>query len=499
MKNIYLRKNIFYYRKSIPKNLKKFFQNKVLYIRTLGTKSKTLALKYAKILNQKFNAIKEVYFMSFDINLIHQLVEEFHNTLLEDTEKDLYSIKNPEDTLFALGLEDNIKQLQNEYEDGIYDKNEIQTILNKISYKPNNDEINEIGKILLSSKINHLKTINNKIDNSYYNKPKPIIEKVVAGIETNKPYRNVKSTFERFKKYHKKTYNWSLDNEQLGDRALNLLDLYFKDKNLMDIEFDDLEDFRDILLEIPKRLTTYNFFKGKDLDFILENNDDYDKLDNTTINNYIEKVNLYFSYMHKLKYIIGEDFIIPTYDENGKNREPYTDEEISKIFDLMKNDTLENRFITYIAAYMGMRLKEITQLKKEDIIKIGDIFCISINTKEDKTTKTKKSVRIIPIHNKLMELGLLEFVNSKDKELFTITNKNFSSYFRKNYKSLINDEKTFYCLRHTIIDIFKQSDCKKEHYQAFVGHSQGKDTITMDYGNPFNVKLLAKLLQFIDY
>ncbi|QEH05756.1 tyrosine-type recombinase/integrase [Sulfurospirillum multivorans] len=290
-----------------------------------------------------------------------------------------------------------------------------------------------------------------------------------------------------------------MDNEQLGNRALNLLDLYFKDKNLMDIEFDDLEDFRDILLEIPKRLTTYNFFKGKDLDFILENNDDYDKLDNTTINNYIEKVNLYFSYMHKLKYIIGEDFIIPTYDENGKNREPYTYEEVSKIFDLMKNDTLENRFITYIAAYQGMRLKEITQLQKEDIVKIGDIFCISINTKEDKTTKTKKSVRTIPIHNKLLEFGLLEFVNSKDKELFTISNKNFSSYFRKYYKSLINDEKTFYCLRHLVIDIFKQSDCKIEHYQAFVGHSQGKDTITMDYGNPFNVKLLAKLLQFIDY
>lgn len=498
MKNIYLRKNIFYYRKSIPKNLKKFFQNKVLYVRTLSTKSKTLALKYAKILNQKFNAIKEVYFMSFDINLIYKLVEEFHNTLLEDTEKDLYSIKKPEDTLFALSLENNIEQLQSDYEEGIYDKDEIQTILNKISYKPNFNEINEIGKILLSSKINHLKTINDKIDNYYYNKPKPIIKKVVAEIE-KKPYRNVKSTFERFKKYCKKTYNWSLDNEQLGDRALNLLDLYFKDKNLMDIEFDNLEDFRDILLEIPKRLTIHNFFKGKDLDFILENNDDYDKLDNTTINNYIEKVNLYFAYMRKIKWVENIDFTIPTYDENGKNREPYTDEEISKIFDLIKNDTLENRFITYIAAYQGMRLKEITQLQKEDIVKIGDIFCISINTKEDKTTKTKKSVRIIPIHNKLLELGLLEFVNSKDKELFTISNKNFSSYFRKNYKSLINDEKTFYCLRHLVIDIFKQSDCKKEHYQAFVGHSQGKDTITMDYGNPFNVKLLAKLLQFIDY
>ena len=96
-------------------------------------------------------------------------------------------------------------------------------------------------------------------------------------------------------------------------------------------------------------------------------------------------------------------------------------------------------------------------------------------------------------------MGLLEFVNSKDKELFTISNKNFSTYFRKTYKSKINDEKTFYCLRHAFIDVFKQNDCKKEHYQAFVGHSQGKDTITMDYGNQFNVKLLSELLKFIDY
>lgn len=60
MTNIYLRNNTFYYRKSIPNNLKLFFQNKKLYIRTLSTKSKTLALKYAKLLNNKFSAIKEV-------------------------------------------------------------------------------------------------------------------------------------------------------------------------------------------------------------------------------------------------------------------------------------------------------------------------------------------------------------------------------------------------------------------------------------------------------
>lgn len=148
MRNLYLRNNIFYYRKSIPIHLKIFFKNKTIYIRTLATKSKTLALKYAKLLNQKFNAIKEVYLMNLDINLIQKLVEDFHNQQLELTEKDLYNTPNPEDTLFSLGLEDNIKQLQHNYQKNIFDKNEIQIILNKLNYAPNKQELIEIGNTI---------------------------------------------------------------------------------------------------------------------------------------------------------------------------------------------------------------------------------------------------------------------------------------------------------------------------------------------------------------
>ena len=156
MKNIYLRNNTFYYRKSIPNHLKYFFKNKSLYVRTLGTKSKTLALKYVRLLNQKFNTIKEVYIMSLDIDLVNKLVEEFHNTQLELTEKDLRNTPNPEDTIFALTLEDNIEQLQHNYQKNIFNKNEIQTILNSLNYTPNKQELIQIGKILLDSKINHL-------------------------------------------------------------------------------------------------------------------------------------------------------------------------------------------------------------------------------------------------------------------------------------------------------------------------------------------------------
>ena len=95
-------------------------------MKTLKTSSKRLANKYVTILNKKFKTIIGVYKMGLDIELVNQLVEEFHNTQLEITERDLRNIPNPEDTLFALGLEDMIKQYQINYQEGVYEKEEIE-------------------------------------------------------------------------------------------------------------------------------------------------------------------------------------------------------------------------------------------------------------------------------------------------------------------------------------------------------------------------------------
>lgn len=510
MTNIYLRNNIFYYRKSIPNPLKLFFQNKTLYVRTLSTKSKRLALKYATLLNNKFNAIKEVYNMSFDIDFIYQLVEEFHNTQLELTEQDLYNTPKPEDTIFAIMLEDSIEQLQYNYQKNIFETEEVDFILNKLHYKPHKEQITQIGKILLESKINHLKAINDKINKGLYYKARKInlIKNNFVANETIKPTKEeikeeivvntIASTFDKYIKYQSTQSNWTNDTLQLNIRAFKLLDMYFKDKDLKDIKFDELIDFRDTLLEIPLGYTTKNFFKNKDLDFIISNNDDYDTLSNDTVNKYVIRVNQYLDYMYKIERIEKIDFKIPKFSSSSKKRQNYTIEEIQKIENLMQNDTIENQFITRVATYQGMRLKEITQLRSEDIIEIGGIPCISINTLEDKTTKTESSIRTIPIHPKLIELGFLDFVKSKNNNLFDIDNKSFSTYFRRTYKNQINENKTLYSLRHSFINTLIQSDQKMEHIKAFVGHAQ-TDKTTFGYSNPINVKLLKGLLDYINY
>lgn len=193
------------------------------------------------------------------------------------------------------------------------------------------------------------------------------------------------------------------------------------------------------------------------------------------------------------------DLTIPKYPDDSKKREAYTYDEIQKIKEVVENIE-EDKFITNIAIYQGMRLKEITQLTKNDIVKINDIYCIDINTNNEKTTKTKKSVRIIPMHNKLIEIGFLDFVQSKQdgENLFVIDNLKFTKYYGRKYKDLINEEKTFYSLRHSFVNELIQKNQKTEHIQAFVGHSQDAK-ITFGYSDPINTKLLKELLEFIDY
>ena len=497
--NLYLRNNTFYYRKSIPKPLKFYFNNKLLYIRTLKTSSKRLANKYVTILNKKFETIIGVYKMGLDIELVNQLVEEFHNTQLEITERDLRNIPNPEDTLFALGLEDMIKQYQINYQEGVYEKEEIDLIVSKLPNKPLEEDLSEIGKILLESKINHLKAIYTNINNGYYNKALKTIHKPQAKAIESKEVKTISMLKEDFIKYQSRLDNWSKDNTQLADRTFNMLELYFNDKPIFDIKLNDLMDFRDTMQEIPTKLTTYKEFENKSLDYILENSEDYDNLTNSTINKYINKANQFLKWAYQEDYLHKKDFIIPKFPNDTKSRLPYANEEIQAIKELVsKDENIEINFITLVATYQGMRLKEITQLRKEDIITINNISCISINTNEDKTTKTIKSIRTIPIHPKLIELGFLKYVKSKENNLFNINNKDFSSYYRKNYKNLINPSKTFYSLRHSFIDALKQSDQNIEHIQAFVGHSHNAKT-TFGYGSPLNTKLLKGLLEHINY
>jgi len=57
--------------------------------------------------------------------------------------------------------------------------------------------------------------------------------------------------------------------------------------------------------------------------------------------------------------------------------------------------------------FQGMRMNEICQLYKEDIKKIDNIWCFDINRDRDKSIKNDDSIRIIPIHQSVIDSGFI--------------------------------------------------------------------------------------------
>jgi integrase len=121
-------------------------------------------------------------------------------------------------------------------------------------------------------------------------------------------------------------------------------------------------------------------------------------------------------------------------------------------------------WLPYLALYTGTRLGELGQLLVEDVRRNDSIWYLSINEFSDgKKVKNKGPIRNIPIHNKLVELGFLTYVQSqKNRKVFPnlVVDKrsnltgNWSKWFGRYKKSIgiTDSKKVFHSFRHTFKD-----------------------------------------------
>lgn len=146
-------------------------------------------------------------------------------------------------------------------------------------------------------------------------------------------------------------------------------------------------------------------------------------------------------------------------------------------------------WIPLLALFTGARLGEICQLKVSDIKKVDEIYCIDINEDdEDKSIKRESSARMVPIHNQLLNLGFIDYVNNqkkkKQKNIFEInygiirgqyhsTQKQMSDYLKKVgiVSSSTSKSKTFHSFRHTIRTQLTELDIEERTIDAIIGHA----------------------------
>ena len=332
--------------------------------------------------------------------------------------------------------------------------------------------------------------------------------------------KSLKDAFEIFETNTKRADKWSPDTQRLVTGVKKLLFLYFnEDTPVCRITRDNLLEFRDLLYKIPTKLAQKSRYKDKSLSQILKLGEKDDKLSEPTIQKYMIRVIQFFNYCFDSGYI-GKSITAKMnvkidIDPSERAVLPYEASEARKIFEIVTSikqsgkspssriEASELYYVTMIAAYSGMRIKEITQLHKEDIVLKDGIYCFNINTNDGKTTKTKNSIRFVPIHSKLIDLGLLEYVNSKKSgNIFKVSNKDFSEIFRSQIQRKFIDKdskKTFYSFRHYFIDYLVQREVEANLIAQIVGHEKQYKILLNTYAKPINANTLKAKVEMVSY
>lgn len=205
-----------------------------------------------------------------------------------------------------------------------------------------------------------------------------------------------------------------------------------------------------------------------------------------------------------------------------RKRLPFTSSDLSAIFEQSPVYRTGYRprggaahaayWLPVLALYTGARLEELGQLTLDDIRHEGEITYLDINELEEtKSLKNDGSWRRVPLHEAVLDLGFMSYVEDTKKrghtDLFpyveALNNKrtaNFSKWVNRHFRLMckISDtRKVFHSFRHTFKDAAREAGIPRDIRNSLMGHSTyGVDE---DYGVGYSLRILNESIQKISY
>lgn len=310
----------------------------------------------------------------------------------------------------------------------------------------------------------------------------------------------------------------------IKSRLSYLVDI-LNDMNIQDVTREDMRRLRDTLKLLPPNRSRKKEYRGKTIEqlIIIKH---AQVLSAKTINIVVEAISSLFEWCIREKILeFNPAKKLQVKDErlDIDLREPFSESDLDSIFahPIFSQQKFKNPAFYWapiIALYTGMRLEEICQLYCEDIYAINEIYVFDVNDKpsksgvRDKRIKTKNAKRIIPVHAKLIDLGIINYkqnIEKKSERLFPMLNKNGSvtKYGKQPSKVFskvvmechIDGIKSFHSFRHTFSNFFKNKLMHNDIFREMYGHTN-QYLAGKQYGSRFDVKVCYKLLsEVIDY
>ena len=153
-------------------------------------------------------------------------------------------------------------------------------------------------------------------------------------------------------------------------------------------------------------------------------------------------------------------------------------------------DTVALWWIARIVALSGMRLGEAAQLRKCDVRTVDGVPVFDVNDEDGKSIKNAASARLVPIHPRLLKLGLLAFVakqpdgylwperfRTRPTPSHSLTDKLSDRLMLTLRRAGVTDKlKTLHSFRHTVSDRLGALSVPEYQIADILGHETGTMT-----------------------
>lgn len=269
-----------------------------------------------------------------------------------------------------------------------------------------------------------------------------------------------------------------------------------------------LADYRTALFKVPKYRAAK--FAGIPLRELITR-EDLPVLTPGTVDRYLADLVAFFNWMRLHDLITGTpDAVLGgvKLSPAKTRRDAFSDADLQTVFGpSYPADTggrLEFYWVPLLMAYQGARLEEMAQLHREDVHKVGSVWCIAITDAHGGHLKTEASRRTIPVHPELIGLGFVEYVKvAAEGHLWPglrhVRNgygEPVGSWFNARLRRLgiTSPKKVLYSFRHTFITRLLSADVP----QAIVEQLDGHAPVGMTAGNYFKGAPVAKLREAIE-
>ncbi|MCH2546758.1 MAG: tyrosine-type recombinase/integrase [Alphaproteobacteria bacterium] len=322
--------------------------------------------------------------------------------------------------------------------------------------------------------------------------------------------------------------SWNLSSKTDYESKFNLLLEYLGNDADADISSEIALDVKNMLIQLPKDRTKKSTLKDLNIHEQIKTDAKlYPRLSASSVNQHLS------AYSSLYEWLLNRDqatknpykMLLDNVNKKRIKREGFTQEQIDLIIPIAMKAKLHLKWGTLIGFYSGARLNEIAQLDVIDIIEIAGVPCFNITNEEDpankdtlrkKKLKNEPSKRIVPIHSKLIELGLLEHVKARKADSSPETKlfigmgydkkngfgRNLGRWFRESVLDkqlgIKTKERVFHSIRHTVARKLRNAEVMIEDVANILGHSHTSVTAGV-YAPELLIPLLKERIERLDY